>query len=149
MRLIIGFVVVILLWLIYFATQISATYDPLKSYQFSMTKEELEERLLQTVKSNPKMTLNPKDSTGTDKEYLHYYADISVKGGTDDYEFTISYYKRDSRWDSKAKSEVSLIGAFDRANKTGGYKAESTDVEQLIAVFESQVISKIDENSSR
>ncbi|MBJ6119363.1 hypothetical protein JAO76_14230 [Pontibacter sp. BT310] len=114
-----------------------------------MTKEELEERLLQTVKSNPKMTLNPNDSTGTDKEYLHYYADISIEGGTEDYEFTISYYERDSRWDNNTKSEVSLIGAFDRANKTGGYKIENTGVEQLIAVFESQVINKIDKNSSR
>lgn len=143
MKVFIGFGVVIFIWLIYFATQLSATYDPIKSYQYSMTREELQERLFKTVSSYPNMTLHLKDTTGTDKEYLHYYADILVEGGSENYMFTISFYKKDSPWEDSFKSEVSLIGAFDRVKRTGGYKVEDPDVEKLIAVFESRIISKI------
>lgn len=149
MKWVLGFVVILLVWAIYFATQLSATHDSLKSYEFSMTREELEERLFQTIKSNPNMTLNLRDSTGTVKESLHYYADISVEGKREEYQFSISYYNKDGLWDDTTKSEVSLIGAFDKANRTGGYKIENTDVEKLIAVFESQVINKVEKNSFR
>ncbi|MBB6610119.1 hypothetical protein H7F15_03630 [Pontibacter sp. Tf4] len=149
MKLIIGFVVVILLWMIYFATQLSATYAPLKSYRFSMTTEELQERLFQVVDTNPNMTLNLSDSTGTDKENRHYHADILIKGETEEYEFSISYYTKDGLWKNNDKSVVSLVGAFDRVNRTGGYKIDNTDIEKLITVFENQVINKIDKNSSR
>jgi hypothetical protein len=144
MKVFIGFGVVIFIWLIYFATQLSTTYDPIKSYQYSMSMEEVQERLFKAVSSNSNMTLHLKDTTGTDKEYLHYYADILVEGGSENYMFTISFYKKDSPWDDSLKSEVSLIGAFDRVRSTGGYKMEDADVEKLIAVFENRVINKID-----
>src|SRR5688500_9348643 len=81
------------LFIIYFARQVSAVYDPLKSYTYSLTRDELKERLIQTIKSKPNLTFNLTDSTGTDKNDLNYYANISVKVETEEYGFNIKYNK--------------------------------------------------------
>jgi hypothetical protein len=144
MKIFIGFGVVLISGLIYFATQVSATYDPLKTYQFPLTREELQEGLIKTVNANPNLSFHIKDTTGADKENLHYYADILMEGGTEKYEFSVSYNRKERLWDNNVRSEVSLIGVFDNVRSTGGYKKEDTDAEKLIKVFESQVINKIE-----
>jgi hypothetical protein len=136
--------------LVFIATQVSAVYDPLKSYHYSMTRDELRERLIQTIKSKPNLTFNLTDSTGTDKNDLNYYADILVKIGADEYEYNIKYKQENNFWDKDIKSEISLFGAFDKIHKTGGYKNDDTDVEKLVGIFENELIKELDKkNTSR
>ena len=77
---------------IYFAAQVSAVYDPLKSYSYSMTRDKLKENLIQVIKSKPNFNFSLTDSTGTNKNDLNYYANISMKIETEEYEFHIKYY---------------------------------------------------------
>jgi hypothetical protein len=129
----------------YIATQVSAVYDPLKSYRYTLTIDELRERLNQTVKLKSNFTFNLTDSTGTDNSNLNYYANLSMKIGDDEYGFNIKYHKETSFWDRDIKSEISLIGAFDIVRKTGGYKTDDPDVEKLINIFESELIKDLDD----
>ena len=134
----------------YIASQISAVYDPLKSYRYTLTRDELRERLNKTIKSKSNLTFNLTDSTGTDNNDLNYYANLSMKIGADEYGFNIKYHKETSLWDKDIKSEISLIGAFDIIRKTGGYKTDDTDVEKLINIFEIELIKDLDGmNTSR
>jgi len=71
-------------FLIYFATQVSAVYDSLKSLLLSFTKDKLEERMIQITRLNENVTFNLTDSTGPDKD-LRYHADVLIKVGTEEY----------------------------------------------------------------
>jgi hypothetical protein len=133
----------------YFVGGVSAVYDPLKSYSYSLTRDELKQGLIGTINANPNLTFNLTDSTGTDRNDLHYYADILVKVGTEQYQFHIKYYKENRLWDNSVKSEISLIGAFDFGHKTGGYVPEAPGVDRLIDIFEKEIIKKLGENTSR
>jgi hypothetical protein len=41
------------------------------------------------------------------------------------------------------KSEISLIGAFDKAHGTGGYKTDDPGIEKLINIFENELIKEL------
>src|SRR6267154_3028601 len=127
----------------YFVGGVSSVYDPLKSYSYSLTKDELEQRLIQTIKANPNLTFHPTDTTGTDRSDLDYHADILIKIGIEEYEFNIKYNKESRLCDNKVKSEISLIGAFDIGHKTGGYIPEAPGVDRLINIFEKAIIEKL------
>ena len=129
---------------LYFVTQFSAVYDPLKSYTYSLTRNELKETLIQTTKEKSKLNFILTDSTGTDKKDLNYYADILIKTETEEYEFNILYKKKDSFWDKTVKSEISLIGVFDKVHKTGGYETNDPDVGKLINIFENEFLKELE-----
>jgi hypothetical protein len=134
---------------VYFVGGVSAVYDPMKSYSYSLTRDELKQRLIDTIRANPNLTFNLTDSTGTDRNDLDYHAEILVKLGKEQYEFNIKYNKENRLWDNSVKSEISLIGAFDVGQKTGGYIPEAPDVNRLIDIFEKEIIAKLSENTSR
>jgi hypothetical protein len=137
------------LFVIYFAGQVSAVYDPIKTYQFGLTREELRGQLFRVIKTQPHWTIKLTDSTGTDKNDLNYYCDIVFMDETSEYKYNINYKKESSFWDSKVKLEINLIGAFDVGQKTGGYKTEDTDVNRLTDIFEKEIIKRLSENTSR
>jgi hypothetical protein len=139
--------VVALSILVYFMTR-STTYDPLKSFQFPLTKEELRGQLFQTINAGTNWTIKLTDSTGTDNK-LNYYCDIVYRDEANEYKYYIKYKKENSFWDSNVKSEIDLIGAFDIRHKTGGYKTEDTDVDKLTDIFEKEVIKRLSKNTSR
>jgi hypothetical protein len=134
---------------VFFVGGITAVVDPIKSYSYSLTRDELKQRLVETIKANSNLTFKLTDSTGTDRNDLHYHADILVKVGTEQYEFHIKYNKENKLWDNRVKSEISLIGAFDFGHKTGGYIPEAPGVSRLIDIFEKEVIEKLSKNTSR
>jgi len=133
----------------YFVGGITATVDPIKSYRYSLTRDELKQRLIETIKANPNLTFKLTDSTGTDRNDLHYHADIFVKVETERYEFHIKFNKENTFWDNNVKSEISLGAAFDFGYKTGGYVKEAPGVDRLIEIFEREIIKKLGENTSR
>jgi hypothetical protein len=128
----------------YFAGAVSAVYDPLRSYNYPLSMDELKKGLAQTVRSNPDLTFNLTDSTGLGKGDPYYYADIFVKDAPVEYEFLIKYNKKSKWFDNKIKSEISLIGAFDRIHRTGGYRPEDKGIEKLINIFDERLIKELD-----
>jgi hypothetical protein len=145
MRFIKSLPIVIVLTAMILIYAMTRSYDPLETYRYTLTRDELEERLIQVIKSKSNLTFNLTDSTGTDETDLNYYADLIIKTGTEEYEYNFKYNKETSFWDKDVKSEICLIGAFDKIRKTGGYKTDDTDVEKLIIVFESELIKDLDE----
>ncbi len=126
----------------------SATNDPLKSFQFPLTKEELRGQLFKTINADTNCTIKLTDSTGTDNE-LNYYCDIVIRDGVNEYKYYIQCKKENSFWDNNVKSEINLIGAFDLVHKTGGYKTEDTDVNKLAGIFEKEIIKKLNKDTNR
>lgn len=147
-KFLIGFVISVFVFAIYFATQVSAVYPPIKSYEFTLTKDELRFQLDQIVKSQSTLSFVLTDSIGTEKDGRDYHCDIIING-PNKLEYNIIYKKENSFWDNNVKSEIELIGAWDKTRWIGGYRIEDPEVEKLIGVFENQIINKLDKNTSR
>lgn len=143
---ILGLVGLLIIW---FAGQVSAVYDPIKSYTYPLTRDDLKERIVQTTKINPNFTFELTDSTGTDINDLSYYAHILFKAENEEYEFQIKFNKKSSFWDSEIQSQIALTAAFDKVRRTGGYQREDPEVERLVDIFERQIINKLRADTSR
>jgi hypothetical protein len=128
----------------WFAGGVSAVYDPIKTYRYSLTRDELQQKLIETVKANHNLTLKMTDTVGNRATGdLAYYADILFLVRRERYTFNIKFYKVDSFWNSDVRSEISLVGAFDNRQGDGGYIPEARGVDRITKVFETEVIEKL------
>src|SRR5688572_16937970 len=110
-------------YMIFFATQMSAVYDPIKIYQFGLTEKEVHARLTDISKLKPNLKITFADSIGTDKEGRDYHCDLDFKDAINEYTFHF-IYKRNSHADKDAGSEIELINAIDY-----GLKLEIHDID--------------------
>lgn len=146
MRFIKGFWIVMVVsvaLLLYAIAGPNTYYDPLKTYQYSLTRDELKERMMNTFRSKSNLSFQLTDSTGTDQSDFNYYGEVRIEIGTKQFEYHIKLSKHNSYWDEDIKSEISLIGAFDKVNGTGGFKTDDPDMEKLIGIFEKELIDEI------
>lgn len=138
-------------YLLYFATQLSAVYDPIKTYKFSVSKDRIKVQLEQISISRPNITITFTDSIGTEKDGRDYHGDIDIRTMRNEnaYAYHIIYKKAPSRNDNGTKSEIELISAVDYALKTQVYKIDDQGAERLIGIFEKEIIDKLRADSKR
>lgn len=122
----------------YFAAQVSAVYPHLKNYEYSTSAKQLETTIIQALKSDTCFSCTITKSTGTE-DHRNYYMTIEQNFN----KHTLSYHITYSDID-ESSCNLGLVGVFDKTNRSGGYKNEDKDVEQLISIFEEQVINKIE-----
>lgn len=147
MRFIKGFWTVIgcsFVLVLFLVSQLSATYDPIKTYNSTLTCEDIREKLLNSFQSDSNLSFKLTDSTGTDTNNLNYYGTVVMKEGTEQYEYHLKYNQHRSYWSKQVRSKISLIGAFDPVRGTGGYQMSDPHVEELVVIFEKKVIERIE-----
>lgn len=144
----IGLVIFAVVYIIYFATQMSATYPPLKTYDYGLTYDELYQKLANVNSSNPAWTFMITDSTG-EVDNRRYYCQLYKRTPTDSLTFNIFFQKTDRLFDKRMKSEIGLVRAWDNIQWKGGYKMDDPEVEALVILFEDDIISKLQSNTSR
>ncbi len=125
----------------YFASQISAVYPPMKTYNFSLTTDQLRNKIINIANDDTNLSYKITDSTGTSKDDLNYYVDVYLKNNLTLYTFNIFYNKSDNK-----HSEINLVGAFDNIHKFGGYQNNSKEMQDLITIFENNFIYRINYN---
>jgi hypothetical protein len=136
-------------YMIFLATQMSAVYDPLKTYQFGLTENEVHGRLTDISKLNPNLKITFADSIGTEKEGRDYHCDLDFKVAKNEYAFHF-IYKRDSRADKNMRSEIELINAIDYGLKLEIHELNHEEASRLVGIFERELIDKLSErNTSR
>jgi hypothetical protein len=133
----------------YFVGGVSGTIDPIKTYEFNLTKDELRGQLDKITSSIPGCRFRLTDSTGT-KDNRAYHCNIIFLDINRAYDYNIEYEKEENFWNKISKSNLSLIGAFDNRHNTGGYRIEAEDVQRLTDIFEKEIINRLeDKNTSR
>lgn len=130
-------------FVIYFASQISATLDPLKEYTFSITKEKSKNPMqnLHLYASNISCKIN--DSTGTEINGFKYYSTIQYSNRNTKYEYHVNYEINNNFWKQEPSLKLNLTAAFNKSKNTGGYQIQDKDVSQLIQTFEKNILPKI------
>lgn len=126
----------------------SATYPPLKTYDYELTDDELYQELANVVSNNPSWTLMITDSTG-DMNNRKYYCQLYKTTPNDSLSFSIFFQKTDYLFNKRTKSELGLVRAWDNIQWKGGYKMGDPEVETLVNLFEDNIIDKLQSNTSR
>jgi len=130
--------------LLYFATQISATYPPIKEYEFEIPVSDLRIAIKEALKERDKFEYEFTDTVGNKENGYAYYISLRIKGLKMDNYYTIKYEEDEKGfWNKTIISKIKLISAFDKIHNTGGCKSEDTDVAKMTTIFESKFIDKI------
>lgn len=132
---------------IYFVSQFSAVYPPIKKYKFKTNVANLRLAITETLDNPDKYEYKFKDTVGNKENGFAYYVDLRIKNTQMDNDYTFKFYEFQRPANN---SSIDLIGAFDKINKTGGYKIKDNDVPRLIDLFDKEFISdltiKLDKN---
>lgn len=143
--LVIFFVVAIIVGacFLYFASQFSATYTPLKKYNYKVSALDLQDVIFNLDKSDPTVDCIITDTVGVKGDQA-YYMHLKKRRRGANYSFYIKYDDKKNFWSDSVNSEIKLNGAFDSEQGVGGYRIENIGVENLIKIFEKEFIDKLD-----
>jgi hypothetical protein len=126
-------------FVIYFAGGLSSTYPPLKEYYLETEIDEFQHRLMDLDKAEF-ISLQMKDTTGYYPTDYSIYFEIIMN---EDIEFHLKY-QLDKPLFKRERIEMDLIGVFDKANNSGGYRmSDSEDIPSLIAKFENEILEQL------
>ena len=139
---IIGLAVATFVYLIYFATQMSAVYDPVKIYQIGLTENEVYTQLTKISELKPNLKIVFSDSIGSEKEGRDYHCDMTFKDTTNEYAFHF-IYKRNNHDDENIKSEIELINAIDYGLKIDVHDIDHKEASRLVSIFEREITNKL------
>ena len=146
---VIGLAVATFAYLIYFATQVSAVYDPVKIYQLGLTENEVYTQLTKISEQKPNLKIVFPDSIGSEEEGRDYHCDMNFKDTTNEYAFHF-IYKRNNHDDKNLKSEIKLINAIDYGLKIEVHDIDHKEASRLVSIFEKEIINKLSgTNTSR
>jgi hypothetical protein len=136
------------LYLIYPILQISSTFAPLREYNYPISKLDLEKSLYKLSLSDSRITYKITDSTSTNQIRYKYYVTLFLKkSSSQNYEYNLNYEEQIALNKNFKKVNINLVGAFDKSKNTGGYKEEDKEVLNLINVFETDILSKINKEN--
>ena len=139
---IIGLAVTTFAYLIYLATQMSAVYDPMKTYQLRPTENEVYTQLTKISELKPNLKIVFSDSIGTEKEGRDYHCDMTFKDTTNEYAFHF-IYKRNNHDDGDVGSEIELINAIDYGLKIDVHDIDHEEAPRLVGIFETEITNKL------
>ena len=128
-------------YMIFLATQMSAVYDPLKTYQVELTENEVHERLTEISNLKPNLKITFSDIIGTEKEGRDYHCDMTFKDTTNEYAFHF-IYKRNNHDEGDVGSEIELINAIDYGLKIDVHDIDHEEAPRLVGIFETEITNK-------
>ncbi len=127
-------------WLIYFATQVSATYPPLKEYRFTLGTKELGALIKKSFDDDPSITLKMTGTVGSSQNRT-YSMDIGMRIDSTIYKYNINY-EIETLSNSRVV-KIALVGAFDITHHIGGYRIQDRGLDNLITLFENRFIERL------
>jgi len=141
---IIGIIVIFVLGIeIYFVSQFSAVYDPLKEFKFPVNAELLKTKIYEIVKNDSNFSCKNTDTIGSVRKGFTYYLDIRYHYKRNKLAFTVKYKNTKHIFSKKPTSELSLISVSDSMNKIVGYKNENQNIKNLVKIFEDSLVIKL------
>lgn len=125
---------------IYFVSMFSSVYPPIKDYKFQVSASNLRTAIVKSLENYDRYEYNFTDTVGSEHKGYAFYIIVRIKGQQMDNEYTFKYYSKKLH---PNKSKIDLISAFDKINKTGGFKLKDPDVKRLVEIFDNEFIDKL------
>lgn len=121
---------------IYFVSGVSATYPPIKEYNYSGTTSQFISIFRQYAETNSNLIFKVTDTTGNATNGHAIYLEIEMSN----VEYTLKCIedKSDTR-----NTAIWLVGAIDKSRNVGGYSKEAEGVEALVDVFDKDILASL------
>ena len=140
---------IIFFYLAYPILNISSTFEPLQEYTYPISKLNFEKSLRTLRLSDSRITYQITDTTGSKIDgYKYYITLLFKKSNTQNYEFNLNFEQQTVLWINSNTLTLNLVGAFDKSKNTGGYQKRDKDVPKLINIFETDILPKINRQTS-
>ena len=138
----------------------AGTHGSLKTYQYAITKNKLENAVMTVLKNNPRISIDTLqnymiDNTNGKSDTIrnNYYNDtttyltIKIKTGKEQNDYIFRYSGNIESWKTNFTSSISICYAYDKFGKGGSEGNDGVGgklLKQLVNVFELELIEKID-----
>ena len=129
----------IIVTFIYFTSCVSSVYPSVKEYEYLGNMKQLISGLKDLTLKDSNIIFNITDTVGTDDKTYGLYFNIRIK----DNNRNISYELKCEN-NNRNISTIKFIGAHDETNKTGGYKANDSEVKGLLNYFDTQFLTELE-----
>jgi len=126
---------------IYFVSQVSAVYPPIKEYNFTLSVNDFEKKIIEIAEKEPNLNYFKQDTVGNLENGFAYYMEIVIKDKNTEIDYLVKY--SDSKYNQQ-HLELKLIHAFDKLNNIGGYHIEDAGVKKLLETFYKEIVLKIE-----
>ena len=131
---------------LYFVTQFSAVFPPIKTYEFTTDVNGFESTITNYIENSPRVTYQKTDTVGNVKNGFAYYMKINLI--EQNIEYLIKYENSNSLNGNIQHSEIKLIHIFDKNRNEVGYKIKDEGVLELLELFESEIVVNIELKTS-
>jgi hypothetical protein len=127
---------------IYFVAGVSATFPPIKTYDYPGRITELKSKLDSLCAVNHNISYVFTDTTGGPKyrNTYAYYITVYDREPKATFEYAIKYSSTDYHF-SDNKTTLSLIMAYDTIRHVGGYGIDAVGIKPLIINFDKNIMS--------
>ena len=126
---------------IYQVLSISSTLPPIIEYKYESTPLKLISGLKKYFLTHQNLILEGTDTVGNKKDGFAYHIRFSIKYNSHSLEYDVkceNFSKTDL-----AQTKVSLIGANDITNHTGGYGIKANGMKKLIDIFNYLILTPL------
>jgi len=125
---------------IYFVSGVSATFDPIKTYDYTGNADTLVSRLHRLAQDKKLFSIKLTDTTGIKKTGFNYYFELRwINPEADTIEYSIKLSRTD-HWFTKNKTVLELVEAINLTHLSGGYSQTAQGIQPLINNFDINII---------
>ena len=128
--------------MVYFASQVSATYPPLKEYPIDMTLNRFEYKI-RLLSADKNLNILREPTTGDGEVGYRYHRTVQLKIDSSEYRFGFDYELERNYGETKPFINLRLIGAYDLSKNIGGSRENDKGVSQCVDVFEKNILTKL------
>jgi len=132
------FLIIVVVSAIYFASGLSAVYDPIKKYTYNGTVKQLVQNITSYASENSDVKFGLEDKVGNSTDSAFYYS-VKLKNGADSIVYDLAFEANKLKYGTT----ILLVGAHDISHKMGGYHLKDDGVKNLVAIFDSQLITNL------
>ncbi len=126
--------VIIISCFVHFVSGVSATYPPIKQYEYSGSFKQLMSNMHNYASVDSNLSVKITDKVGTEKNGYATYVSVDIKSNRSDIEYSIKCEENNSG--KLIKTTISLVQAYNKTQNTGGYSREAKGIKPLIDIFD-------------
>jgi hypothetical protein len=129
-------------YFIYFVSNVSSTYAPIKQYEYPGSLNQLISNIHSKALIDSSITFKITDKVGSKENGYATYMNIELESAQGHIEYNIKCEETTASANSH-QTTISLVEAYDKTRNSGGYSKEAKGISPLVAEFELNVIEPL------
>lgn len=138
---VLGYILYLVGYILYFVIGMSSTFPAIREYHFATSNVSFEDKLTARVNASNGWSLEKTDTIKGEGEVC-YWASLTYQENGQQLKYDIKYCVGGDNSNNNGQCLLlSVVGAFDYVNKSGGYKSSDKDVSELLQVLDRALLT--------